>query len=411
MLSLYRLSLAGYQLAVWIYSFFNTKAKLFLEGRQGVFDRLEQSIKKDKKVIWIHAASVGEFEQGRPLIESIRKEKIDCYILLTFYSPSGFQLRQNYDQADHVSYLPMDSPANARRFISIVNPKLAVFIKYEFWYYFMNTLQAQEIPTIFISCILRENHFLFGPFGRFYQKVLRGIDHYYVQDELTGKQLGGIGITQYTVCGDTRFDRVVEIAENAGAVPLVESFINKEEIMVIGSAWGSDLEVIKPFILEHKDKLKFIIAPHNIEEHHLEPFDRLPNSIRYSQLTRGDHSGHRILIIDNIGMLSRLYRYARFALVGGAFNGTLHNVLEAAVYGIPVFFGQHENNRKFLEAKGLIESGGGFSFADAAALSQLFDSLHGNKSDYKKAATAAGEFVKGGTGATALITQKVKKYL
>ncbi len=411
MLLLYRLSLAGYQLAVWIYSFFNTKAKLFLEGRQGVFDRLEQSIKKDKNVVWIHAASVGEFEQGRPLIESIRKEKIDCYILLTFYSPSGYQLRQNYDQADHVSYLPIDSPANARRFISIVNPKLAIFIKYEFWYYFMNTLQAQEIPTIFISCILRENHFLFGPFGRFYQKVLKGIDHYYVQDELTGKQLGGIGITQYTVCGDTRFDRVVEIAENAGAVPLVESFINKEEIMVIGSAWGSDLEVIKSFILEHKDKLKFIIAPHNIEEHHLEPFERLPNSIRYSQLTRGDHSGHRILIIDNIGMLSRLYRYARFALVGGAFNGTLHNVLEAAVYGIPVFFGQHENNRKFLEAKGLIESGGGFSFADAAALSQLFDSLHGNKSDYKKAATAAGEFVKGGTGATALITQKVKKYL
>ncbi|MBV6643200.1 MAG: 3-deoxy-D-manno-octulosonic acid transferase [Cyclobacteriaceae bacterium] len=411
MLFLYRVSLAGYQLIVWIFSFFNTKAKLFLEGRHGVFEQLEHSIKTNKKVIWIHAASVGEFEQGRPLIESIRKEKIDCFILLTFYSPSGYQLRKNYDQVDHVSYLPMDSPGNARRLISIANPKLVVFIKYEFWYFYMNALQEKKIPTIFISCILREKHFLFGPFGRFYQKLLKGIDHYYVQDELTGKQLAGIGIDQFTVSGDTRFDRVMEIAQNAGAVPLVESFINGEEIMVIGSAWGSDLEVIKPFILKQAGELKFIIAPHNIEEHHLEPFDRLPNSIRYSQLTKGDHSGYRILIIDNIGVLSRLYRYARFALVGGAFNGTLHNVLEAAVYGIPVFFGQHENNRKFLEAKGLIQSGGGFSFADAKELSEMFDSLHQDESNYKRAATAAGEFVKGGTGATALITQKVKKYL
>mgnify|MGYP001188223328 CR=1 FL=1 len=411
MLFLYRLSLAGYRGVVWIFSFINTKAKHFREGRKGVLKQLEQSIKTDKKIIWIHAASVGEFEQGRPLIESIRKEKIDCFILLTFYSPSGYQLRKNYDQVDHVSYLPMDSPGNARKFISIVDPTLVVFIKYEFWYYYMKVLQDRGIPTIFISCILREKHFLFGPFGRFYQKVLKGIDHYYVQDELTGKQLAGIGIDQYTVCGDTRFDRVVEIAAHAGAVPLVESFINKEEVVVIGSAWDSDLEVIKPFILEYADQLKFIIAPHNIEEHHLEPFDRLPHSIRYSQLTKGDNSDHRILIIDNIGMLSRLYRYGRFALVGGAFNGTLHNVLEAAVYGIPVFFGQHENNRKFLEAKGLIQSGGGFSFADAEELTTMFTSIRGNESKYQQAANAAGDFVKGGTGATALITQKVKKYL
>ncbi|MEQ9216646.1 MAG: glycosyltransferase N-terminal domain-containing protein [Cyclobacteriaceae bacterium] len=411
MLFLYRLSLAGYQGVVWVFSFINTKAKLFREGRKGVLKQLEQSIKTDKKIIWIHAASVGEFEQGRPLIESIRKEKIDCFILLTFYSPSGYQLRKNYDQVDHVSYLPMDSPGNARKFISIVDPTLVVFIKYEFWYYYMKELQDRGIPTIFISCILREKHFLFGPFGRFYQKVLKGIDHYYVQDELTGKQLAGIGINQYTVSGDTRFDRVMEIAENATAVPLVESFINKEEVMVIGSAWDSDLEVIKPFILEYADELKFIIAPHNIEAHHLDPFDRLPHSIRYSQLRNGDNSGHRILIIDNIGMLSRLYRYGRFALVGGAFNGTLHNVLEAAVYGIPVFFGQHENNRKFLEARGLIQSGGGFSFAHADELTRMFTSIRGDDSKYQQAAKAAGDFVKGGTGATALITKKVKKYL
>ncbi|XOV93289.1 MAG: 3-deoxy-D-manno-octulosonic acid transferase [Bacteroidota bacterium] len=409
---IYRVSLSFYQFSVWILSFFNIKAQLFITGQKGIFESLKGALKSNKKVIWVHASSVGEFEQGRPIIESIRRQNIDCYILLTFFSPSGYQLRKNYELVDHVSYLPLDSPGNARKFVEIVSPSLAIFIKYDFWLYYLQALQNKNVPILYVSCILRENHFLFGPFGKFYHEVLRGIKHYFVQDELTGKKLSEIGIDQFTVAGDTRFDRVMEIARNAGDVPLIQTFLKEsEELMVIGSAWASDLEVIKPFILDRMGKMKFIIAPHNIDDHHLEPFVRLPESIRYSQLSKGDSSGFRILIIDNIGMLSQLYKYAQYALIGGAFNGTLHNVLEAAVYGIPVFFGKNKNNHKFLEAKGLIESGGGFSFADSNELNDLFEILQKDEKQYQNAAMSAGEFVKSGTGATGLIIENIKALL
>lgn len=412
MVHLYRLSIKSYSFIVWLFSFFNIRAKLFLEGRRNIFQKLERSIEKsDQKVIWIHAASVGEFEQGRPLIESIRREKLNCQILLTFFSPSGYQLRKSYELADYVCYLPMDSPANARRFLDITHPDLAIFIKYEFWYDYLKTLQQKEIPTIFISCILRKNHYLFKFYSKFYHQVLRGITHYFVQDELSGQLLSGIGVDQYTISGDTRFDRVFEIAEKATDVPLIKDFVKGEKVMVIGSAWDSDLEVIKPFILEKMKKMKFIIAPHNIEEKQLTLFQGLPRSIRYSNLTEKKAGEPRILIIDNVGMLSSLYKYGQFALIGGAFNGTLHNLLEAAVYGVPVFFGKNENNKKFLEARGLTEAGGGFPFADSQELALDFAVLSRDEKRYEKAAKAAGNFVKQGTGATAMIHKMVKKYL
>ncbi len=408
---LYLITLKAYSFLVWVFSFFNTKAKLFLAGRRNIYEDLEKFEKDGKKTIWIHAASVGEFEQGRPLIEAIRRENVACKILLTFFSPSGYQLRKNYELVDYVCYLPMDSPGNAERFLGLVAPDIAIFIKYDFWYYYLRTLQKEHIPTLYISCILRKGHFLFSSYGKFYRKTLRGISHFFVQDELSASLLSGIGVDQHTVSGDTRFDRVSEIAKHATDVPLIDFFIKDERIMVIGSAWNSDLEVIKPFILEKMNKMKFIIAPHNIEEKNLEPFQRLPKSIRYSNLDENQAETYRILIIDNIGMLSRLYKCAQYALIGGAFNGTLHNLLEAAVYGIPVFFGKNKNNKKFLEAKGLEDSGGGFPFADSQELTLDFEVLSKDEKKYEGAAKAAGEYVKNGTGATDLIKKTVKEYL
>ncbi len=409
MLSLYRAALIFYEFLAWVLSHFNTKAKAWVTGQRDIYESINGTNPDQRKVLWIHAASVGEFEQGRPIIEAVRAQKLDYFILLTFFSPSGYQLRKNYELADQVSYLPLDSPANARKFLDAIRPSLAIFIKYEFWYFYLKGLQEREVPILYVSCILRKDHYLLRSYGRFFHKVLKGIDHYFVQDEQTGNLLKSIGIDRFTVAGDTRFDRVLEIANKAGDVPLVGPFINEEPVLVIGSAWPSDLDVIRPLILELKDELKIIIAPHNIEEHQLEPFLRLPDTIRYSKLDKDNASGSRILIIDNIGMLSRLYKYAKYAMVGGAFNGTLHNVLEPAVYGIPVFFGKHKNNEKFLEARGLIKAGGGFAFADVKELRRLLGPMREDDKKYQKAARAAGDFVKSGSGATERIMKEIQK--
>lgn len=412
MLALYRLSVWMYEVMAKVIALFNRKAGLFVDGRKSIFERLESTIDKEGcQLVWIHAASVGEFEQGRPIIEEIKKEERRVKILLTFFSPSGYELRKNYELVDYVFYLPMDAPLAAKRFISITQPDLAIFIKYEFWYFYLKELQKKKIPTFQVSCVLRKNHFFFGRPGKFYKEVLKGIDHYFVQDKDSAALLEKIGVTQCTVAGDTRFDRVSTIASQAKQIPLAEAFKGQEKLMVLGSTWPSDMDRVKAFLLKYIDQLKFIIAPHNIEERGIQHLLELPQSIAFSKADELLIKDKRILIIDNIGMLSSLYRYGDFAYVGGSFNGTLHNTLEAAVYGIPVYFGNDVSNAKFLEAKGLIQQGGGFEIEDSKDFEHAFLKLWKNATAYKKASKSASEFVETRRGATEKVMTRLKKVL
>jgi 3-deoxy-D-manno-octulosonic-acid transferase len=306
----------------------------------------------------------------------------------------------------------MDTPSNARRFVSMVQPKLAVFIKYEFWYYYLKHLEARDVPILMISCIFRENQLFFHPVGRFYHKALKRISHFFVQDEKSQRLIGDIGIKNTTVGGDTRFDRVVSIAREARRIEVAEEFIGTERVMVLGSTWPSCMEVLHGFIEHYKERLKFIIAPHNISEPEIEKLEAdFEHTIRYSQATGADLTTPRILIIDNIGMLSSLYRYGHFAYVGGGFRGALHNTLEAAVYGIPVFFGEHINNQKFIEAIELVEHGGAYSFRSTEELELRFQRLFENDVSYRRVAGAAEAFVESRTGATEKVMNQILKRL
>lgn len=412
MLALYRLSVWMYEVMAKAIALFNHKAGLFVDGRKSIFERLESAIEKDgHQLVWIHTASVGEFEQGRPIIEEFKKGGMKTKILLTFFSPSGYELRKNYELADYVFYLPMDAPTAAKRFISITQPDLAIFIKYEFWYFYLKELQNMKVPTFQVSCVLRKNHFFFGRPGKFYKQVLKGIDHYFVQDEESAKLLETIGVTQCTVAGDTRFDRVSTVASQAKEIPVAKAFKGDEKLMVLGSTWPSDIDRVREFLLKYIGQLKFIIAPHNIEEKEIQQLLELPDSITFSEADESLVNDKRILIIDNIGMLSSLYRYGDFAYVGGSFNGTLHNTLEAAVYGIPVYFGNDVSNAKFLEAKGLILEDGGFEIEDSKSFEQEFLKLWNHPEAYEKASRAASQFVETRKGATKKVMNHIKKVL
>lgn len=404
MLLLYRIGIKLYGLIAWLFSFFNEKAKKFINGRKNLFNDLKSDL-KGQNPVWIHAASLGEFEQGRPIIEALKKERPDQKILLTFFSPSGFEVRKDYSEVDWVYYLPLDSPKNAKKFISIVNPKIAIFIKYEFWYFFLNELKKQEIPTLMVSAIFRNSQLFFHWSGRFFHKVFRSITHFYVQDEESNQLISKIS-SQVTIAGDTRFDRVIEIAENSNRIEKVDAFVADKKVLVLGSTWSSDLSIIEPFIKKNQFNLKFIIAPHNIGEDDLVEIEKaFEATIRFS--SEEPPEGKQILIIDNMGMLSSLYKYADYAFIGGAFRGALHNTLEAAVYGIPVFFGQHQNNEKFSEAIELNEIGGAFSFNSLEEFEHKFEGLEINKEDYLSMSKIAGDFVKSKSGATEMVMKKV----
>ncbi len=413
MVVIYRLGIWFYWLAINILKPFNQKAKKFADGRKGWRSELARVFaEKNENIIWFHAASLGEFEQGRPVMESLKKKKPDIKILLTFFSPSGFEIRKNYAHADWVVYLPIDTPSNARYFIETARPQMAIFIKYEFWYFYLRELQIRKIPTLVISSIFRENQLFFHWTSGFYRKVLREIEHYFVQDDLSGKLIRGIGAKNVSTSGDTRFDRVIDIANDAKEIGLAEKFKNNEKLMVLGSTWMSDIDVIAPFVQEFQQKLKFIIAPHNIDESEIEKLDGLfPEAVRYSQALEGTVSEFRILIVDNMGMLSSLYRYGDFAFIGGAFRGALHNTLEAAVYGIPVCYGEHPNNQKFKEAIGLAETAGGFTFSSVEELKGWFESLWKGDEKYRSAADQSRAFVQERAGATPLVVNRILEFL
>jgi len=391
---------------------FNPKAKLFVEGRRGLIKKIQEDFKTNSQpVIWIHCASLGEFEQGRPLMEIIKREFPSYKIVLTFFSPSGYEVRKNYSHADFVYYLPWDTKGNASAFVAAVRPVLAVFVKYEFWFHYANELQKRSIPTLSIASIFRPQQLFFKSYGGFYRGILKKFSYFFVQNYASADLLKSIGITTVAVAGDTRFDRVVEIASKAEDIPLAEAFKNDEKVFVIGSAWPEDMEVLAPFINEHGQHLKFIIAPHEINEASLIAVEKSLQRkyIRFSKADESTIGEACVLIIDNMGMLSRLYKYGEFAYVGGAFGKGLHNILEAACYGTPIFFGD-KNFEKFQEAKDLINRGGAFDVGDYSELLNKYEMITAPE-NFLLACEVTKSYVQENLGATEKIMSYCRTFL
>ena len=365
------------------------------------------------KIIWIHAASLGEFEQGRPIIEALKTGMPSYKILLTFFSPSGYQVRKNYAFADWVFYLPWDTQVNAAHWVSAINPALAIFIKYEFWYNYSNELSKKKIPTISISSIFREDQLFFRSYGKFYRSMLHNFSHFFVQNTQSKILLNSIGINNVAITGDTRFDRVFQVRQMLKDIPYVKSFKGSHKVMVVGSCWPEDFEVLSLFINKQQHQLKFIIAPHEINEEFLSTIEKSINrkSIRFSAITNEtDIESFHVLLIDNVGMLSHLYQYGEFAYVGGGFGKGIHNILEAATFGIPIFFG-NKNHSKFQEASDLIIRGGAFQIGNYVELKKIYERLILFPEIFLLACHVNRNYVKENIGATEKILAYCKSIL
>ncbi len=418
MKALYNLFLFLYPMGARILSVKNEKAKKWLQGRKNIFDQL-RSISQEKKIIWVHCSSLGEFEQGKPLIEKFRQEFTNITIVLTFFSPSGYEVQKNYSGADYIFYLPLDSERNAIKFFDIVNPALLVFIKYEFWYYYISEAKKRSVPLILVSGIFRESQPFFKWYGNFYRKMLQSISYFFVQDENSVELLNSIGIKNVAVTGDTRFDRVLEIANQFQPIPIIEEFCGSHPVIIAGSTWTEDDEELDHFA-NTNPHIRFIIAPHDISKARIdECLSLYKNAITFSelnlkvksekssdeQLTTND-SRFTTLIIDNIGILSKLYHYSTISYIGGGFGADgVHNVLEAAVYGKPVVFGPVYE--KYIEAAQLVERGGAFPVDNALELEHQLTSLLKDDILYKQACIASKEFVEENAGAT----EKIIRYI
>ena len=402
----YTIAIYLYTFIIWIASFFNDKAKLWIDGRKNIIPRIKKDFSSvSEKSIWIHSASLGEFEQGRPLIEALKIKYPNAKIVLTFFSPSGYEIRKNYPLADFIYYLPTDSPQNAKAFISIINPSIAVFIKYEFWYNYMNELSQQQIPFIYISAIFRSKQLFFKPCGKWFLSHLKKADYFFVQNEESQNLLKAKRIHQVTISGDTRFDRVASILQQAKKNEIVKKFKDSSPLLLAGSSWPKDEEAIKELSIQHPE-IKIIIAPHLIDEAHINQIKALfPNAITYSQTDEKEVSKASVLIIDNMGMLSSLYQYANFALIGGGFGAGIHNTLEAATYGMPIFIGP--NYHKFQEAKDLIKKGVISVFNDANELKDELETIINDKEKYNRIVNVSKEYVQEKSGATNLIMRKI----
>ena len=404
-----------------IASLFNEKVRKMWRGEREAFKILKQKVDTNAKYIWFHAASLGEFEQGRPLMERIRKDYPQYKILLTFYSPSGYEVRKNYEGADIICYMPVDTRLNAIRFLRLVRPVMAFFIKYEFWSNFLHILKHRNIPTYSVSSIFREDQVFFKWYGRNYAGVLKCFTRFFVQNEESKRLLEGIGITAVDVVGDTRFDRVLQIKEAAKQLPICEAFRtgvassqsadvphHDFKVFVAGSSWPPDENIFIPFFNEHKD-WRLLIAPHVIAEEHLKLILSLIKGkkvVRYTQTTPEEAAEADVLIIDCFGLLSSMYNYGDVAYIGGGFGVGIHNTLEAAVWNMPVIFGP--NNKKFQEAQGLLKSGGGFEINTYEDFSGLMTSLMNDETFLKQAGDKAGAFVAHLAGATDKVLASVK---
>ncbi len=382
------------------------------QGRGQQFERLLQAFAgNEAPVVWFHCASLGEFEQGRPVMEAFREAFPKYKILLTFFSPSGYEVRKNYAGADYIFYLPLDSQRNAEMFIKIVQPELAVFVKYEFWHYYLQTLRQRSIPVLSISAIFRPDQVFFKPYGGFYRNILQNFTHIYTQNQRSLELLQNISIKQTSIAGDTRFDRVLQTAASIKSIPLVEAFSAGQQVFMIGSSWPADMEVLLPLISKYKKSIKFIIAPHEIHESGISTLVQQlgEGTVCFSQAREAEVAKYNVLVIDNIGMLSALYSYGTYAYIGGAFGKGLHNTLEAAVFGLPLFFGP--KYEKFQEAKDLVQLGCAFPVTNAEELLQAFEKVHNTPGLRQSITESEKQYVQQQAGATATIMKDIERLL
>ena len=411
---MYSLAIHFYAFIIALISPFHKKARIMRLGQWKTNSILREKIDRNAKYIWFHASSLGEFEQGRPMMEKIKAEHPEYKILLTFFSPSGYEVRKNYNGADVICYLPFDTPYRVKKFLNLANPSIAVFIKYEFWGNYLQELKHRNIPVYIISSIFRRDQLFFQWFGYPYRKMLYCFTHLFVQDDRSAALLKEFGITNVTVTGDTRFDRVLDVRNQARELSPVEHFVceggkEKKLTLVAGSSWPQDEEILIPYFNEHPE-MKLIIAPHEIHREHLMYIESLLKrpSVRLSDVKQDPFSleGKDCLIIDSFGLLSSIYRYGTIAYIGGGFGAGIHNTLEAAVYGIPVLFGPKYH--KFKEAKDLIKVGGGFSVSDKQSFCEKMDELLTYHEVLEAAGESAGQFVNGNAGATDKILRIIK---
>jgi len=404
----YTLFIFFYGWSIKLASLFNTKAKQWTSGRKDIFTQINTALKENNKpLVWVHAASLGEFEQGRPLIEALKEKHPEYGILLTFFSPSGYEVRKEYELADFVFYLPLDTPKNAKRFLDIVPVRLAIFIKYEYWYNYLKAIRRKEIPIVFVSAIFREKQPFFKFYGSWFLKHLKQVDWFFVQNQNSLDLLKKAGITKASLAGDTRFDRVADIAKMAKENTIIEQFKGDSKLLLAGSSWPEDEALIYP-ILQKIPELKIVFAPHQIDEKHIQSIEKNcgEKALRYSQVTEENINKKQVLIIDNYGLLSSLYRYADFTFIGGGFGAGIHNTLEAATFGMPIFIGP--KYEKFQEAKDLVSLHAIEVIEDTKQLEQSLVDLLSNPDQRIEKEEKTRDYVKSKTGVTARIIEHLE---
>ena len=408
---LYSLLIYLHQFLALVFSGFSPKARDWVNGRKDILRKMRLAKGDSTQCIWVHCASLGEFEQGRPVIEEVRKEFPDYKILLTFFSPSGYNVRKNYPGTDWVFYLPADTPSNARHFLNIWNPKVAVFVKYEFWFNYLHALQIRNIPTLLISAHFRVQQDFFKPWGFWFRKHLKGFNRFFVQNPESLRLLQSIGIDRVTVSGDTRFDRVVAISKQPVAVANFIRFPDNAPVLIAGSTWPPDEEMLLSLINDQKVNLRFVIVPHEIQHAHIKAYAaQVQGGAQIlSEIVPGTLFYERVLIVDSVGLLSGLYQYGTLAYIGGGFGRGIHNILEAATFGLPVIFGP--NYKQFAEAADLTLSGGAFSIRNTQELLSTIVGLLDNPAALANAGSICSDYVQSKTGATKAIIQEMKLLL
>lgn len=408
----YNIFLIFYLIGIRIYALFNIKARKWKNGRKNLLHYISSTLEKNElPLVWVHCSSLGEFEQGRPVIDLLREMYKDHKIVLTFFSPSGYEVQKNYNNVDHVFYLPSDSPRNAEKFISALNPSLVIFVKYEYWYYYLKKIHEEKIPLLLISAVFNHSQPFFKWYGGLHKKMLKFFTHIFVQDQSSYDLLKNTGELPVTVAGDTRFDRVSEIKRNSQKIPFIQTFGDGKKLLVAGSTWPEDEEALL-YVFQQSgfEDFKLIIAPHEINDVNLSSLrGKFKDAIFFSEIIDDQKiKNARYLVIDNIGMLSRLYQYSTVAYVGGGFSKSgIHNILEAAVWGKPVLFGP--NHHKYIEAENLISAGGGKSFINKEELAKFLQQYFTDPVHYKKAAEAAEEFIEANKGATDKIISYIQE--
>ncbi|MEQ8422761.1 MAG: glycosyltransferase N-terminal domain-containing protein [Arenibacter algicola] len=408
MFAIYNFAVQLSALFLKLIALFHPKIKLFVDGRKEVMSYLKKNISEGDSIIWVHTASLGEFEQGLPIIEQLKKNYPEYRILVTFFSPSGYEVKKNTAAADVVTYLPMDTKKNAKNFLGLVNPKLVIFVKYEIWPNYLRALSQRNIPSLLISALFKENQIYFKSYGGFMRKALHNFTHIFVQDTKSIELLSKINIKNTAISGDTRFDRVIEILERDNNLAFMENFKNGAKTLVAGSTWPDDEEVLVPYINTGESSLKFVLAPHNIKPEHINKLKSSINkkTILYSELENKDLSAYEVLIIDTIGLLTKIYSYAEISYVGGGFATGLHNTLEPAVYGIPVIIGP--SFKGFKEAEDLVNKGGVLVVKSPAEFFTLVNDLLKDEEHLKRTGDINSTYVSENKGASIQIMAYVR---